>query len=347
MYASKLGAKIRWKGAPDFILRRAEVRLDGNSIWDSGEKPLVDELIKVSERPIKPGTHSVTVRLEVRPGQEEREGERGSRLRARAHLRRQRARRETHDHRDHGRRRRRPARIRARDRDRDRIGEVDDLGSSLALADAGRLDVGGAKAAPRRRRPIPWASYLADLEKAGILTEDKEPATLERLKSRAGRGRRRPGDGQRRGRERPAVPASSNRRATRKFDYAPEYANAELTLARALIQRGRLQVGRALPAARAGARDQVAVLRARLPRHGRHRAGDARAGRDPGRARSLRAGLDRARRRRCPRDSEQGARVPGRQGRLRGGRHRARRVAVLRTSTASRASTRRRCISAA
>lgn len=68
VYASKLGAKIRWKGAPDFILRRAEVRLDGNSIWDSGEKPLVDELIKISERPIKPGTHTVMVRLEVRPG---------------------------------------------------------------------------------------------------------------------------------------------------------------------------------------------------------------------------------------------------------------------------------------
>jgi hypothetical protein len=68
VYASKLGAKIRWKGAPDFIMRRAEVQLDGNSIWDSGEKPMVDEMIKVSERPIKPGTHSVTIRLEIRPG---------------------------------------------------------------------------------------------------------------------------------------------------------------------------------------------------------------------------------------------------------------------------------------
>jgi hypothetical protein len=68
MYASKLGATLRWKGAPDFILHRAEIRLDGNAIWDSGEKPLVDELIKVSERPIKPGPHTVTVKLEVRPG---------------------------------------------------------------------------------------------------------------------------------------------------------------------------------------------------------------------------------------------------------------------------------------
>jgi hypothetical protein len=68
IYASKLGATLRWKGAPDFILHRAEIRLDGNAIWDSGEKPLVDELIKVSERPIKPGPHTVTVKIEVRPG---------------------------------------------------------------------------------------------------------------------------------------------------------------------------------------------------------------------------------------------------------------------------------------
>jgi hypothetical protein len=68
IYASRLGASLRWKGAPDFILRRAEIRLDGNAIWDSGEKPLVDELIKVSERPAKPGPHTLTVRIEVRPG---------------------------------------------------------------------------------------------------------------------------------------------------------------------------------------------------------------------------------------------------------------------------------------
>jgi hypothetical protein len=68
VYASKLGAKIHWDGAPDFIMRRAEVLLDGNSIWDSGPKPLVDEMISVAERPIKPGTHNVTIRLEIRPG---------------------------------------------------------------------------------------------------------------------------------------------------------------------------------------------------------------------------------------------------------------------------------------
>lgn len=68
VYASKLSAVLRWKGAPDFVLRRAEIRIDDNSVWDSGDKPHVDELIRVAERPIKPGTHSLTVRLEVRPG---------------------------------------------------------------------------------------------------------------------------------------------------------------------------------------------------------------------------------------------------------------------------------------
>jgi hypothetical protein len=68
IYASKLGATLRWKGAPAFVLHRAEIRLDGVVIWDSGEKPMVDELIKVSERAIKPGSHSVTVKIEVRPG---------------------------------------------------------------------------------------------------------------------------------------------------------------------------------------------------------------------------------------------------------------------------------------
>lgn len=77
VYASKLGAKIHWNGAPDFVMRRAEVLLDGNSIWDSGEKPLVDEMISVSERPIKPGTHSVTIRLEIRPGKKKQKEDEG------------------------------------------------------------------------------------------------------------------------------------------------------------------------------------------------------------------------------------------------------------------------------
>jgi hypothetical protein len=68
IYAARLGATLRWKGAPNFVLHRAEIRLDGNVVWDSGDKPMVDDLIKVSERPIKPGPHTITLRIEVRPG---------------------------------------------------------------------------------------------------------------------------------------------------------------------------------------------------------------------------------------------------------------------------------------
>ncbi|HVT06338.1 MAG TPA: hypothetical protein VHO67_02725 [Polyangia bacterium] len=68
IYASQLGATLRWKGAPNFLLHRAEIRLDGNVVWDSGEKPMVDDLIKVSQRPTKPGPHTLTVRIDVRPG---------------------------------------------------------------------------------------------------------------------------------------------------------------------------------------------------------------------------------------------------------------------------------------
>jgi hypothetical protein len=68
LYASRLGARLEWKAAPDYQIRHAEVRLDGGTIWDSGDKPVTDDLVKVADRPIKPGPHSLTLRLEIRPG---------------------------------------------------------------------------------------------------------------------------------------------------------------------------------------------------------------------------------------------------------------------------------------
>ena len=32
-------------------------------------------------------------------------------------------------------------------------------------------------------KPEPMSRYLSDLEKAGVLTEDKEPATVERIRA--------------------------------------------------------------------------------------------------------------------------------------------------------------------
>ena len=68
LWNARLGAELRWKAAPDYIIRHAEVRLDGGTIWDSGDKPVTDDKLTIAERPCKPGPHSFTVRLEIRPG---------------------------------------------------------------------------------------------------------------------------------------------------------------------------------------------------------------------------------------------------------------------------------------
>lgn len=68
LYTSRLGARLEWEAAPDFVIRHAEVRLDGGTIWDSGDKPVTDDVITVADRPCKPGPHALTIRLEIRPG---------------------------------------------------------------------------------------------------------------------------------------------------------------------------------------------------------------------------------------------------------------------------------------
>ena len=68
LYDARLGARLRWKAAPDYLIRHAEVRLDGGTIWDSGDKPVTDDKLTIAERPCKPGPHALTLRLEIRPG---------------------------------------------------------------------------------------------------------------------------------------------------------------------------------------------------------------------------------------------------------------------------------------
>lgn len=74
-YPARLSATLRWKGGADQLIRRAQIRLDGAEVWDSGGKPVTDELISVAERPVKPGPHALTVRLEVRPGKKTKDAE--------------------------------------------------------------------------------------------------------------------------------------------------------------------------------------------------------------------------------------------------------------------------------
>jgi hypothetical protein len=68
LYDARLGARLEWEAAPDYLIRHAELRLDGGTILDSGEKPVTDDKITVADRPCKPGPHALTLRLEVRPG---------------------------------------------------------------------------------------------------------------------------------------------------------------------------------------------------------------------------------------------------------------------------------------
>jgi hypothetical protein len=74
IYPSKLDARLRWKGGPGFVIRKARLLLDGAELWDSADRPQTDDLIEVSERSVKPGPHAFTVRLEVRPKTEAKGG---------------------------------------------------------------------------------------------------------------------------------------------------------------------------------------------------------------------------------------------------------------------------------
>ena len=244
-------------------MRRAEVRLDGNSIWDSGEKPLVDELIKVAERPIKPGPHALTLRLEVRPGKksEKEHEELGYEFEHTSSIIVPDGKRTTVEH--HGRRGRRPARVRAGDRGRDRDGEMMRLCSCARrwLLQPCRRRAAAAGAGS----PIRWRQYLADLEKAGVLTDDKDAGDAGAAARRARRRRGRSGHRQRPDRQRAAVP---DRRvaALREVRLRARVRERRADAGAGADPRGRLQVGRALPAARARARAEVARLRPRLPR---------------------------------------------------------------------------------
>ncbi len=76
LWTSKLSATFRWKGAPGYLVHHASVRLDGGEIWDSGDKPVTDNLISVAERAVKAGPHAITLRIEIRPGKKSKDSDR-------------------------------------------------------------------------------------------------------------------------------------------------------------------------------------------------------------------------------------------------------------------------------
>jgi hypothetical protein len=74
VYPSKLDGRLRWKGGPEFVIRKARLLLDGAELWDSTDRAQTDDLILVSQRSVKPGPHALTVRLEIRPKTEAKGG---------------------------------------------------------------------------------------------------------------------------------------------------------------------------------------------------------------------------------------------------------------------------------
>jgi hypothetical protein len=75
LYKSKLSATFRWKGAPNYVLHHAAIRLDGGEIWDSGDKNVTDDLVTVAERGVKPGPHALTLRIDIRPGKKSKDSD--------------------------------------------------------------------------------------------------------------------------------------------------------------------------------------------------------------------------------------------------------------------------------
>jgi len=74
VWPSRMDVRLRWKGGPDFVIRKARMLLDGAELWDSADRAQTDDVIQVAERSVKPGPHAFTVRLEIRPKTEVKGG---------------------------------------------------------------------------------------------------------------------------------------------------------------------------------------------------------------------------------------------------------------------------------
>jgi TolA-binding protein len=106
----------------------------------------------------------------------------------------------------------------------------------LAVLPAARLAV----AQPEAKAPPatdPMARYLTDLERSGVLADDKRPATIETIRAELVDAENELVTGN------PEVATARLFRIVEgerwaKLAYSPEYANAELTLGRALVRAG-------------------------------------------------------------------------------------------------------------
>lgn len=66
LFSTKVSLSLTWEANRHYVLEKAEVRLDGTRLWDASLRPVTDAPITLAERPVAPGAHVLSVRLEVR-----------------------------------------------------------------------------------------------------------------------------------------------------------------------------------------------------------------------------------------------------------------------------------------
>ena len=193
---------------------------------------MADDLIKVAERPIKPGPHAVTVQHRVRPGKKGDKEQRELGYESEHTFVVNVPDGKTHD------RRRSPATTTATCPNTSPRSRWSSRARNDRAARSPCWPSRRGRCAARRPTCDPVGHYLADLEKAGALARrTSSRATLDRLRTSW------------RGAEDDLVTGNAAGRQHRlfrmvespryaQFQYAPEYENAELTLARALVRAG-------------------------------------------------------------------------------------------------------------
>lgn len=66
LLSTRLQLALRWRANRNYTLARAELRLDGTRIWDSGDRPVGEDTVVLAPRSVPPGPHVLTLRIEVR-----------------------------------------------------------------------------------------------------------------------------------------------------------------------------------------------------------------------------------------------------------------------------------------
>jgi len=65
LFSTKFRAALTWEANRNYSLDKAELRLDGTRIWESGDRPIGDDPVVLDERRLPPGPHVLGIRIEV------------------------------------------------------------------------------------------------------------------------------------------------------------------------------------------------------------------------------------------------------------------------------------------